>query len=256
MTPEQFRMVAEQVKPYTNFIYFHVKGEPLLHPQLERLLDIAYENGLQVNLTTNGTLLQQRRELLLSHPAVRQVNLSLHAFNETADIDNKNYLCNALNFAKDANNKGIYVVMRLWNLNEQQQTDLNSLDIMKQIEQQFGWKASLTETMGARKSVKISHHAFVGWEQEFEWPSLTHEFVSETGFCYGMRYQIAILVDGTVVPCCLDANGEEPLGNVFVKPFGEIIETNRAKAIRHGFENRICISPLCQRCSFRTKFDA
>lgn len=249
MTEDEFKSVVSQIKPYTSFVYFHVKGEPLMHPLLERFLDIAHENGLRVNLTTNGTMLKQRQELLLSHPAVRQLNISLHAF------EKDEYLKDALTFAKLADLKGIYVVLRLWNLDENDNAPSLGLNMMQEIETAFSLEKSLRESMGGRKSVKIAPHVFVGWEREFEWPSLEHEFVSDSGFCYGMRYQIAILADGTVVPCCLDANGEAPLGNIHRQSFKSIIESKTAKEIRHGFENLTAVAPLCKRCSFRTKFD-
>jgi len=252
---EQFTHIVKQIKPHTSFVYFHVKGEPLMHKNLKDFLDICYENGLRVNLTTNGTLLKRQQELLLQNKAVRQVNISLHSFNEQDNINNQEYIQTALEFARLANEKNIYVVLRLWNLSKDNQTDENSLAIMTEIEQKFALITPLIEHMGGRQSVKIARNVFVGWEQEFEWPTLQNEFVSDTGFCYGMRHQIAILVDGTVVPCCLDANGEAPLGNVFTQNFADIIQTKRAKAIKHGFENRLAVDPLCKKCSFRTKFD-
>lgn len=251
MTPDEFRHIAVQIKPHTSFIYFHVKGEPLIHSQLELMLDIAHEHGLRVNLTTNGTLLKGRQEMLLSHPAVRQVNISLHALTEQ-----DTYVDDAVRFAKLANERGIYTVLRLWNLSRNNQTDDKSRAIMRLIEDSFPvGKDSLTNRMDSRASVQLDKNTFIGWEQEFVWPSLANEFVSDSGYCYGMRHQIAILVDGTVVPCCLDANGSVPLGNVFSESFTDIIAKKRAKAIRHGFERGEAVEQLCKHCSFRTKFD-
>lgn len=263
MTVLQFTEIVKQIKPYTDFIYFHVKGEPLMHPLLEEFLNIAYEHKLRVNLTTNGTLLTEREELLLSHPAVRQVNISIHAFSalEYNIIDNDTYIKTAVQFAKKANKKGIYVVLRLWNLDNDNNIDSGSLAVMNYIEKEFvndtdyPFQTPIALKMGGRKSIKIARHSFVGWEQEFTWPTLENQFVSDSGYCYGMRHQIAILVDGTVVPCCLDANGEAELGNIFSSSFSDIIESKRAKAIRHGFENQLAVDELCKRCSFRTKFD-
>ncbi|MEG0691540.1 MAG: radical SAM/SPASM domain-containing protein [Oscillospiraceae bacterium] len=255
MTVDEFRHIASEIKPHTSFIYFHVKGEPLMHPKLKEFLDIAHETGLRVNLTTNGTLLKKQQALLLSHPAVRQVNISLHSFSEQDDLNEGNYIKNAVSFSKLANEQGIYVVLRLWNLDKDNNISDESMHIMNYIESEYGLTEPLIDSMGGRQSVKIAKSAFVGWEQEFEWPSLSHDFVSDTGFCYGMRHQIAILVDGTVVPCCLDANGQAPLGNIYTRKFADIIETKRAKEIRHGFENRLAVNKLCKHCSFRTKFD-
>lgn len=255
MTPEEFCHIAKEIKPHTSFIYFHIKGEPLMHPQLKEFLDVAAENELRVNITTNGTLLKSRQDLLLSHPALRQVNISLHSFSEQDDFNGGNYIKNAIAFSKLANERGIYVVLRLWNLDKNDNISKESLEIMRYIETEYGLTQPLLDSMGGRQSVKIAKSAFVGWEQEFEWPTLKSDFVSDTGFCYGMRHQIGILVDGTVVPCCLDANGQAPLGNIYRQKFADIIATKAAKDIRHGFENRMAVNDLCKRCSFRTKFD-
>lgn len=258
MSLERFKTIVAQIKPYTDFVYFHVKGEPLMHPELEAFLTVAHENGLRVNLTTNGTLFKQRRELLLEHPAVRQLNISLHSFGAH---EMEGYLEEAVSFAKAANLRGIYVVLRLWNLDHDNNIDTSGMNAMQYIEGQFKddtdypFETPILSQMGGRCSVKIARHTFVGWEQEFRWPSMADPYIGTEGICYGMRHQIAILVDGTVVPCCLDANGEAALGNIFTTPFRTLISTPHANSIKQGFENRIAVLPLCQRCSFRLKFD-
>ena len=35
------------------------------------------------------------------------------------------------------------------------------------------------------------------------------------GYCHALKDQLAILVDGTIVPCCLDNNGDINLGNIY-----------------------------------------
>lgn len=77
---EDFRKILDDIKPHTDYIYFHVKGEPLLHPKIDQLLDISHEKGFKVNITTNGTLLPKVRHKLLGKPALRQMNFSLHSF--------------------------------------------------------------------------------------------------------------------------------------------------------------------------------
>lgn len=254
MQEAEFQRVIEEIKPFSSFVYFHVKGEPLLHPELERFLDIAYENGIRVNLTTNGTLLVKRQELLLQHPGVRQVNLSLHSFSEQEGIDGESYLQTAVNFSRRANEQGIYCVLRLWNLDGEGRVGPESQAIMQRIERAYGLEEPLAGKMRARDSVKIDRFVHVDWEEEFVWPSMEQPLLSEEGYCYGMLHQIAILADGTVVPCCLDANGEAPLGNLFQQPFARIVESEAAQAIRRGFQNRKAVHPLCRRCSFRLRF--
>ena len=80
MSEAEFRALMPKLRPWSDFLYFHLMGEPLLHPQLERFLQIAGEAGFRVILTTNGTLLERQKELLLASPGLHKVNISLHSF--------------------------------------------------------------------------------------------------------------------------------------------------------------------------------
>ena len=66
MPPEEFRLLAERLRGRAAYLYLHVMGEPLLHPQLREILDVASELGFRVCVTTNGTLLPEKGETLLS----------------------------------------------------------------------------------------------------------------------------------------------------------------------------------------------
>ena len=80
MTPENFALLLPKLRPYTDYLYFHIMGEPLCHPCLEDFLNLSHQHGFKVILTTNGTLLDRQQEMLLSSPALHKVNISLHAF--------------------------------------------------------------------------------------------------------------------------------------------------------------------------------
>ena len=84
-----FNKILDEVKPYTDYLYFHVKGEPLLHPEIDKFLDISYEKGFMVNITTNGTLISKAKDKILMKPALRQVNFSLHSFDGNQSHNNK-----------------------------------------------------------------------------------------------------------------------------------------------------------------------
>ena len=74
------------------------------------------------------------------------------------------------------------------------------------------------------------------------------------GYCYGLKDQLAILVDGTVVPCCLDDEGSMKLGNIFEQSLDDIINGERARRIIEGFQKRIAVEELCQKCSYKNQF--
>ena len=64
MTIKEFSHILSEIKPFTDTIYLHVKGEPLLHPDLEEFLSLATKYNMNVNITTNGVLFPKKVEML------------------------------------------------------------------------------------------------------------------------------------------------------------------------------------------------
>ncbi|MGL4403732.1 MAG: radical SAM/SPASM domain-containing protein [Fusobacteriaceae bacterium] len=259
MSIENFTHILKEVKEYSKHIYLHVKGEPLFHPNLDMILEIAKKESFFVNITTNGTLIADRMELLLGETAPRQINFSLHSFDGNLEsIDYNNYLENILFFTEKSLEKNkTYISLRLWNFNKD---DKNSLQqkgnnyILDKIEKKFNLDYKISELIVPGKGLKIKDKLYINSELEFKWPELSDAYYEEKGFCYGLRNQVAILADGTVVPCCLDGEGVTNLGNIFQDNFKNIIESERAKAIYDGFSNHIAVEELCKKCSFKEKF--
>ena len=110
MTEETFTQVLSRLAPYTDYLYFHLMGEPLCHPELERFLALAGEAGFRVILTTNGTLLESKREVLLRSPSLHKVNVSLHAFEANdLSISFETYLEQCFAFGQAAQGKVLVV---------------------------------------------------------------------------------------------------------------------------------------------------
>jgi len=112
LSPEGFRTLAGRLRPHTDYLYLHLMGEPLLHPQLGVLLEEADALGFRVMLTTNGTLLRQREDLLLASPAMEKVSVSVHSFegNGGAGEDLEGYLDGCIAFARAAAGAGVPVL--------------------------------------------------------------------------------------------------------------------------------------------------
>lgn len=243
MTVEQFRSAAAQIRPYADYLYFHLMGEPLLHPMLDTFLGIAGELGFRVILTTNGTLLPKRQDILLPAPALHKVSISLHAYeaNEMG-ISLETYLHDCFQFCEKAAEQGIIAVMRLWNLGGQSESNETILTAMHAY---FDgeWKPIYS-------GYKMRDKVFLEWGEKFDWPDTEAQPVSMSHSCYGLRDQFGVLVDGSVVPCCLDAEGALTLGNLFTTPLEEILNSPRANALKQSFITRQITEPLCQRCGY------
>ena len=114
LAPAEFRILAERLRGHTEYLYLHVMGEPLLHPQLEELLAVARELGFRVCVTTNGTLLPRRGQAL---SGVHKVSVSLHSF-EGNDCPGsmEEYLSGVWDFCRRASAEGTLCALRLWNI--------------------------------------------------------------------------------------------------------------------------------------------
>ena len=245
MTTEEFTAVIKKVSPFTDYIYFHLLGEPLLHPNLEKFLKIAENHRLKVIITTNGTLLKEKSEVLLESNSHYKTVISLHSFEANKTQNFIDYINDCLDYTKAAEGKKI-VVLRLWNSGG---ADTLNSDILQKIKNCF--PAPWRDTRGGKQ---IGNNIYIQFGDKFDWPDIEGPIESDTAFCYGLRDQIGVLCDGTVVPCCLDNNGEINLGNIFESNLGDIINSPRALNIYNGFSNRKACEELCKKCTFARKF--
>ncbi len=245
LTEAEFTTLAERIAPWAEYIYYHLMGEPTAHPLLPRFIEIATELGLKSAITTNGTLLPRRGDELIA-TAPHKISISLHAFEANDfDIPFEDYINDCLEFAKKAANAGIITVLRLWNLDGRAEGALNTKNeqILALMHSHFP-----TEWVETRSGYRLVSHVFLEWGEKFDWPETDGDVLSDTGFCYGLRDQIGVLVDGTVVPCCLDRDGDIALGNLFDTPLEDILESERARALYDGFTRHECTEALCKRC--------
>ena len=243
---EDFRFLLHKLRPWTDYLYFHLMGEPLCHPKLEAFLNLAAEEGFRVILTTNGTLLYKQQQILLNAPALHKVNISLHAFEANdLSIPFERYLQQCFSFGQSAEGKKL-VVYRLWN---QGGADEKNADILHQLEQAFP-KPWIEE----RRGIRIGQRVYLEYGDKFDWPDLSASDGGASVFCYGLRDQISVLCDGTVVPCCLDHEGDIPLGNLFRESMEEILAKKRSRDILEGFQNRKATEELCRKCGYARRF--
>lgn len=253
MKEEAFTHILKSVKPYTDYIYLHLMGEPLLNPEIQRFLELSKQQEIKVNITTNGTLINNVKEVLLAAPALRQVNISLHSFEANEDdIDFNEYIDSVINFVKEArDNTNIISSMRLWNLDSKHEAS-NSLNknIFKILEDKFELDFNLKDILLEKNSVKLFKNVYLSMADKFEWPNINIAPSNERAFCNALRDQFGILVDGTVVPCCLDSEGNMALGNILETPLGEILESKRATDIYDGFTGRRAVEDLCKTCGY------
>lgn len=241
MDQAEFDLLTDRLKGRIKFLYFHLMGEPLLHPLLPAFVLSAKEKGFIPVITTNGTLLKNASEILLAHP--HKVQISIHSHEGNGKENPEAYMSEVMAFAKEAAQRGIIVVLRLWNeggydSNNERLLQLAALHQPRPWTERYdGWK--------------LATNLYIEFDKMFEWPDEEHpEYDEEEVFCYALRNQIGVLVDGTVVPCCLDHDGAIPLGNLYEETFEEIINSLRATKLLDGFTHHCAAEPLCRKCGY------
>lgn len=291
MNVEEFKYIIKEISPFTDYVYLHVKGEPLMHKHLAEFLKICEDYKLQVNITTNGTRVSAVKDILYSSPALRQLNISLHSFENvesyaniakntkteshanieknTNVIENTNVVKNTLEefdlYLKEIvtvakylkENTNTITAFRLWNLDKDNLTKSNrerNYYVLEQLKSAFDVDFSIEEGLGRNNGIKLTERIYLNQDYEFDWPNIEASYLSDKGHCYGLKTQLAILVDGSVVPCCLDEDGTINLGNIFKENLSSILNSKRAVDIKEGFSRCNVVEELCKRCGYRERF--
>lgn len=159
----------------------------------------------------------------------------------------ENIFENVNNLSKDTT-----IIYRLWTMNNNK-LDEKSTEIVNKIKNYYHLDKETIDKIYLSNNIKISDRIYIDKDNEFEWPEISN-YKSE-GYCYELKTQIAILVDGTVVPCCLDSNGCVELSNIFKEDLDQIINSKKYQELKKSFQDRKPIEELCKSCKFKEKLN-
>lgn len=245
---ENFEVVIQKISGYTKYVYLHVLGEPLLHKNLVEIIKIANDNGINVSITTNASLIGKRLEEL-KKCKIRQVNYSLHSLYESG-YSRESILDDIVKYINCS--KDTYHSLRLWNVTDDKNVNIELLELLAK---KFDVDYEKLTQLDVGKSVTISDRVFVEMDKQFFWPDINGEVVSSVGKCYGLRSNIGILLDGTIVPCCLDCEGSIPLGNIYTDNLQDVLSSERAVNMLDGFRCNELREMLCKTCGFAMRLN-
>ena len=239
MTIEEFKEVLSKINNYTDYIYLHVKGEPLTHHNLDKILDITKEYNKKVCITTNGVFLKDKLPILKKYDNIYQINISLHSEN-----NKKNYLEDIIS---SVNELSSYISYRFWTL-DNNKMDNKTKEYIKVLKEVYN-KEEIYD------GIKLKDKVYLSLDNKFTWPSINNDYYNESGTCLGAKTQLAILSDGTVSICCLDSEGVSNLGNIYLNTMEDILGSDKYQNILKGFnDHKVCLD-ICKHCSYKERFD-
>jgi radical SAM protein with 4Fe4S-binding SPASM domain len=258
MEVDFFEDIIQQAKVYTNEIACHVVGDPLTQTNLRAYLDILHKHGMKAMLTASGYFLKKHSYDTLFHPAVKQINISLNSFNKNdTSITFEQYIKPVLSLceAKLTREEELFINLRVWNLDELMSERIFNDTLFKTLSRHFNHDIDLeTVYLQRPKSMRLASKILLHFDNYFEWPSLKNENYGH-GTCQGLQSHIGILADGTVVPCCLDCDGVIELGNMHKETLQDILGSQRAVHMLEGFKEGKATEELCQKCSYKERFN-
>lgn len=234
MSKKEFKIILEKLKNHTKYLYFHVLGEPLMHPKINEFINLA-SLSYKVNITTNGYLIEK----IKNNKNIRQLNISLHSYNSKYNINLDDYLNHIFEVVDTLENT--FISYRLWGNSSNVDKILNKLNEK--------YNTSLSKN-SLKKNNKLKDNIYLNKEGEFIWPSMNNNYYNENGKCYGLIDHIGVLVDGTIIPCCLDTLGIINLGNIFKDDISSLKDNKLCNEMVRGFKNNKKVHELCKKCKF------
>ncbi len=248
MPLELFEKICKEAAPLTPIITFHVLGDPCKLKNLNHYLSTAKRFSLKVDLVTSGAYLCDFETLL--QDAIYQISISLDA-----GLDNHNklnqhrYIQKILEFCRYKCEKNSEVFL---NLRIQDSTLEKHQNLIKPFLESF--ECVSLETLKSQGRVRLFKKSFLNIQKTFKWPNLNDQNPlnqeSKIPYCYGLIKQIAILSNGVVVPCCMDTQAHINLGDLNHTPLKDILNSQKAMAIKTHFLKGEALELLCKNCSY------
>ena len=244
MNSSELDTVLSKLSGFTDYVYFHLMGEPTLHPDLIEFIRMAKKRGFHPMLTTNGSLLSELGKQIIA-AGLYKVNISLHSFEDDDEKGQIEYLKSCVDFAKLAGERGVIVTLRLWNGG----TDADNRRTLEFLRESFGG-----EWIPNNRGERLSDRIFLEYADRFTWPDIESEELGSSVYCHALSDHFGILADGSIVPCCLDRDGVMTLGNIFTDDLSKVLTGSRCEKILLGFQNRSVTEELCRRCPYARRF--
>jgi len=244
-----FKKVIDECSRHSSFeeLLFSGIGEPLLHPQILEMGDLAKKKGLpKVRLTTNATLLTvQRTEEILKGGAFDEIGFSLDALTEETYKKIKkssNFHTvqgNIAHFLKRKGNIGRPFV------------SLHILKMRDTISEVDGFIKKWLPELGKGDHILIKDvHDFAG-QVEGRTPEGQQEYLETRKPCRQLWNFLYVSWDGDVMPCCMDPLRRLKIGNLNQSSLQELWNGQLIQKIRHiHLQGKYEEIPLCNRCAY------
>ncbi|MFH0946120.1 MAG: radical SAM/SPASM domain-containing protein [Planctomycetota bacterium] len=219
---ERFVEILDRAPTITDLLPFQW-GEALLHPRIFDMLRLASGRGLRTYLTTNGTLLDQRRRREILDAGLERLTISVDGNDET-----------------HLRTRGVDLA-----------------PIRERVVRLRRERDASSSRMSIDVSMVVDEHTTASIEEyRREWSGVADRVQTIPRLIKGTRTKpcrelwrglLVVLADGRVTACCGDSEGALDLGSIFESDAAKIFNGKRMRALRRlHTEGRL--PPVCARC--------
>lgn len=255
---ELFEKIIKQMK-YNTRIVLHHFGDPLLHPQIGKIIEICHKYGIQASFSTNPSSLTKEKIKQILDSKLDYLHISLDgATKETYEkirrgradygvaIQNIEKFLKEKNFRKNRKNHNLPIttiaIIRMKETKNEiedfkkQWKNKKGIDFVE-IKDFITWDGSIKEITSLAD--EFSHK----YKREYYYP------------CFWPWGKVTVLWDGRVVPCCFDYDAKLVLGDLNKQTLKEIWNSKKMQEFRkQNIENSFPKGHLCINCKEREGF--
>lgn len=237
---ETFEKIVKVSVGHTDKIALAVMGEPLMHPELPKMISIVKDYGLNAFVWTNGMLLSKEKTKELLEAGIDKLFFSYEIINKElhektrvgADYDK--VMQNLDYFIEQKNKVRPECKVAIWNI----VTDTNmNLEFSEEIKQKY-------------KNEELFASYAMDWHGEIEVES-TEKLRTVPAVCNQMKNYLSVAYNGDFISCCNDFNHDYTLGNVHkIESLDDIwYGERRTELIKHMKCGTLGGIEPCQNCS-------
>ncbi len=210
-----------------------------MHPQLPEILSICSRQKLNLNLVTNGTLIDKFGPDIFQEKCIKQISFSLHSFKALPNKEQLEKLNRLIKFAK-TKPSDIIISFRLRGNPESSFIKETAHYILNAFPD--------TCPTQYKDGLNLRDKVYLNFEDFFKWPGQGGQ--REKKGCLGLQHHFAVLCSGEIVPCCLDYDGKLSIGNVNAAPLKDIINNPSALILKNSIAGKTPIPKYCATCGF------
>jgi radical SAM protein with 4Fe4S-binding SPASM domain len=270
----QIKKIIDKLVNAEIYSIFFTGGEPFIRKDLIEILKYAVDNGMNVTVSTNGSLITREVAERLNKIGVDEVQVSLHGLEKTHEritkVPNSYYLTlRGIEYLHEAG-IGVIVASVGMKTNYRELPQLarevadmgaiayrvlrlmpNKPELLDQVleEEESRWLIEELDKVRHEKKIEVEVHVPPGcfhtrYFNPLLFPKFSHAY---TSICTACKASMAILSNGDVVPCI--ELKEIKLGNILHQDIEEIWNTEKCKEMRNLTPSTY--TGLCRICPLR-----